>query len=258
MRAIRVGAMHEEVAAGRESRDVQGLAVEERRIAVDEADGGPFDDASGVGLSRPAVAEEARWAGAGDPWRHLAPAIDEAEPALAVADEQGEVAGPPQLVADERLEMPVVVRSMELVVEAPDIAHHSHRPAAQLHHLVGDHRLPGGPERPESPAGRDRDSPSTTRSRAWNLRPDWDDEGAPLERAGRGRGGARRGEGRARGVSGPSPDPSGRRSPRSACRAPLLRHQRPRWRSRLPLRARTRCPHRSATSRAASRGRYLA
>ena len=132
--------MDEDVAPGGKVRDVELLPVEERRVAVDVADRRPLEDAVRVGQARSAVADEARRAGTADARRRTPPAVDEAEAALAVADDEPEVHRATQLVAHEGLEVPVEVRRVELVVEPSDVADDPGGSAPPLDHLVRDHR----------------------------------------------------------------------------------------------------------------------
>src|SRR5262245_26792348 len=116
--AVGVHVVDEDVAARGQAGDLDVLAVEERPVAVDVADRRALLDVPHLRPPRAAVADEARRPGAGHPRDHASPAVDEAEAGLVVPYRLADAVRAPELVRDERLEVPVEVGLVQLVVHA--------------------------------------------------------------------------------------------------------------------------------------------
>src|SRR6185437_4896531 len=101
--AVRVRAMNEHVQPRRHARHVDVLSVEERGIAVGEADGLALLDAARGPIAGAARAEEAGTGEVLHALRGEAVVVGEAEPGLAVATDERVVRSTSQLVALERL-----------------------------------------------------------------------------------------------------------------------------------------------------------
>ena len=132
--------MHDDVDASGHSRQVEVLAVEERRVAVGEPHRRALVDAAQLRPSLAAVAEEPRRARSAHARGRVPVVVGQAEPALAVALEQREVTRTTELVALERLVVPVVVRWVRRVAELPDSAVRADGAVRQGDELIGPHR----------------------------------------------------------------------------------------------------------------------
>ena len=119
---VPVRPVHEDVGPGRDAGHVEVLAVEVGGIAVRVADRGSLFDGEGARLELLAVRVEYRVPRlARDPPGNERPVVGETEAGLAVGDDQRVVARPPQLVALEVHQVPVLVRRGDRVLEEPDV-----------------------------------------------------------------------------------------------------------------------------------------